>query len=294
MTATVAPIYDGYAPIYDLIGQGHFGARLAEAMLRRLRERGTPARRVLDLACGGGTAALVFAAGGAQVVGVDRSGAMLGIAQGRARDAGLDLTFVQADIRELKIENETLRIDRAPMDHSQFSILNSQFDLVVCFGSLNYATGDDDLGRVFGDVAAALRPGGGLVFDLTAEAEYTTWDERDIVTYDSRDCLVYNQLSYNGAARVATRRIVWLVRETELWWRGEESHVERAWSDGEVRAALESAGLELESLLTPEGAEAGEAAPQVVYLARKGEFERAAPQESPSTNDNGQRTTDKR
>jgi SAM-dependent methyltransferase len=263
MTAAVAPIYGAYAPIYDLIGQGRFGARLAEATLRRLRECGTPARRVLDLACGGGAAALVFAAAGARVVGVDRSAAMLGIARGRARDAKLDVTFVQADISELKIENEELRNSHSATDHSQFSILNSQFDLAVCFGGLNYATADGDLGRIFG-VAAALRPGGGLVFDLTAEAEYATWDERDIVTYDGRDCLVYNQLSYDEAARLATRRIVWLVRETELWWRGEETHVERAWGDGEVRAALESAGLELETLLTPE-----EAAPQVVYIARK-------------------------
>ena len=47
--------------------------------------------RVLDLACGTGEAALVFAAAGCEVAGVDQSAAMLEIARGKARDAGYDV-----------------------------------------------------------------------------------------------------------------------------------------------------------------------------------------------------------
>src|SRR5262245_32361627 len=207
----VDSIYGDYAPVYDAIGQWHFSAYMADWALRWLNSSGACATRVLDLACGTGAAALAFAAAGCTVVGVDQSAAMLTIAQGRARDAGYDIAFIEGDIRELRMQIAS--------NYSSFFILHSSFDLVTCFAdSLNYQTADGDLDRVFGGAAAALCPNGYLVFDLNSEAEYTTWDERDVVTYDGRDYLVYNKLSYNAETRLAAGRIVWFVRETELWW----------------------------------------------------------------------------
>ncbi len=70
--------------------------------------------------------------------------------------------------------------------------------------------------------------------------------------YDGQDCLVYNQLNYDPELGLATGRIVWFVRETELWWRDEETHTQRAWSDADVCAALAGAGLELIGRFDPE------------------------------------------
>jgi SAM-dependent methyltransferase len=267
----MAPIYEAYAPIYDAIGQGQFSVLMAAWALGWLSECDIRPARVLDLACGTGEAALVFAAAGCEVVGVDLSAAMLEIARGKARDAGHAVSFVHGDVRELKIENETLRIDTSRDQlSSQFSILNSQFDLVTCFyDSLNYLIDDGDLDRVFASASAALAPGGHLVFDLNTAAEYATWVERDTVTHDGRDCLVYNKLSYDPATRLAAGRIVWFVREIDRWWRGEETHVERAWDDGEVRAALGHAGLALVERYDVTGAVAAEDAARVVYVARR-------------------------
>jgi SAM-dependent methyltransferase len=270
-------MYDAYASIYDAIGQGRFSAAQAERALRWLPERGVRPWRVLDLACGTGEAALVFAAAGCHVVGVDRSAPMLEIARGKARDAGYDVAFVEADIRELLTPD-----DRRPttddVENGRWSVAGgrSSFDLATCFyDSLNYLTEDRDLDRVFSGVAEVLRPHGYLIFDINTEAEYATWDERDVVTYDGRDILVYNKLSYDPAARLASGRIVWFVREIERWWRGAEAHVERAWSDAEVRAALAGAGLRLESRLDMAGNAASEDATRVVYVARRSNEEPA-------------------
>ena len=264
-----AHIYNGYAPIYDAIGQGRFGEHMAHWALGWLSARGLRPARVLDLACGTGGAALAFAAVGCQVAGVDRSPSMLSIAYGRVRDAGYDIAFAEGDIRELRIENEEWRKDWAT-SHSAFCILHSAFDLVTCFyDSLNYLLDDGDLDCVFAGAAAALRPGGHIVFDMNTNAEYATWDERDVVTYDGRDCLVYNKLSYDPDARLAEGRIVWFVRETELWWRGEETHIQRAWSDGEVYDALARAGLALAGRYDVEGNETHENAGRLLYVAKK-------------------------
>ncbi len=265
-------IYDAYAPIYDAIGQGQFSARMAVWALAWLAERGRQQPvRVLDLACGTGEAALVFAAAGCAVAGLDRSAAMLAIAGGKARDAGYSVAFMRGDMRELPTEDkgrmtndQSLQID----SFSSFVLRPRFFDLVTCFyDSLNYLIDDGDLDRVCAGVARVLSPGGTMIFDLNTTAEYATWDERDSVTHDGRDCMVYNQLSYDADTHLATGRIVWFVRELDRWWRGEETHIERAWSGNQVRAALAGAGLMLAGRYDPTGGVAAVDAPRVVYVA---------------------------
>jgi len=225
-------IYDAYAPIYERTGQDRFGAYLAHLTLTWLRARQVAPRRALDLACGTGGATLALAAAGINTTGVDRSPAMLQIARRRAQDARLAVTFVAADMRHLE------NVEPA---HA------GCFELVTCFGdSINYLTDDGDLRQVFDGIRRALSPGGYAVFDVNTEAAFARWDESDLVVFESDDCLVYNQLAYNPATRLGVGRIVWFVRgDNTLWQRGEETHVERAWSDAEIRHALADAGLEL-------------------------------------------------
>jgi SAM-dependent methyltransferase len=267
-----ASIYTEYAPIYDAIGQGCFSARMAVWVLAWLSERDQSPARVLDLACGTGEAALVFAAADCDVTGVDQSAAMLDIARGKARDAGYNVVFIHGDMRELPTEDERPKTNdqRSQTEIvSSFVVRRSSFDLVTCFyDSLNYLIDDGDLERVCADVARVLRLGGYMVFDLNTAAEYAAWDERDNVTHDGRDCLVYNQLSYDLETCLATGRIVWFVRELDRWWRGEETHTERAWGDDAVRAALAGAGLALVGRYDPTGGVAAEDALRVVYVAR--------------------------
>jgi hypothetical protein len=75
-------------------------------------------------------------------------------------------------------------------------------------------------------------------------------------------------LSYDPATRLATGRIVWFVREIEVWWRGKETHTERAWMYAEVRAALAQAGLALVERLDVEGREATDDAARLIYIAQ--------------------------
>ncbi|MBO9325934.1 MAG: class I SAM-dependent methyltransferase [Roseiflexus sp.] len=234
------PIYDAYAPIYERTGRDRFGAYLAHLTLTWLRARQVEPRRALDLACGTGGATLALAAAGISTTGVDRSPAMLQIARRRAQDVGLAVTFVAADMRYL--ENVA-------------SAYAGCFELVTCFGdSINYLTDDGDLRRVFGGIQRALSPGGYVVFDVNTEAAFARWDESDLVVFESDDCLVYNRLAYNPATRLGIGRIVWFVRgNNTLWQRGEEMHIERAWSDAEIQHALADAGLELVARLDVTG-----------------------------------------
>jgi SAM-dependent methyltransferase len=256
-------IYDDYASIYDAIGQGSFATRLVAHILAA---QPAPPRRALDLACGAGAAGLALAAAGASVVGVDRSPRMLSIARARARDRRLPLTLVEADIRYLPIEDRRGQ-QGAP---SALSLQPSAFDLITClYDSLNYLTGDGELTQALAGAAALLAPGGRLFFDLNTEHEFAAWDDVDQVVHDAGGILVYNRLSYDPGARLASGRIVWFCREGERWWRGEETHLERAWPDAEVAAALAAAGLTLVARRTLLWEPAPPDAPRVIYEATK-------------------------
>src|SRR5262245_34863500 len=58
-------------------------------------------KRVLDLGCGGGPAAVAFAELGARVIAVDTSGEMLAGAKALAEKAGARIDFKQGDLCEL-------------------------------------------------------------------------------------------------------------------------------------------------------------------------------------------------
>jgi SAM-dependent methyltransferase len=104
-------------------------------------------RSVLDLACGPGRHAIVLARKGYQVTGVDCSALLLGKAKSRAEAEGLDVEFVEEDMRRF----------RRP----------GAYDLALSmFTSFGYFDSRDDDLTVLRNVRDSLAPGGALVMDL--------------------------------------------------------------------------------------------------------------------------------
>jgi SAM-dependent methyltransferase len=74
--------------------------------------------RVLDVACGTGNAALVAASRGATVVGIDFEPRLLDIARARARNAKLQVEWIDADVQS------------APLEPAAFSVVVSAFGVM--------------------------------------------------------------------------------------------------------------------------------------------------------------------
>jgi SAM-dependent methyltransferase len=156
-----------------------------------------PGSRLVDVPCGSGRHTLALAARGHAVTGLDISVEAIDYARRAAEAAGLDVVFHHADMREV------------PPDG---------FDAAICMGN---SFGYLDLAgtRAFvAALAAAVRPGGGLVVDYNAAAEsvlpgYTgedrTMQAGDITVaattaYDvARSCLVSGYRFSRGAEEVA-------------------------------------------------------------------------------------------
>ena len=103
--------------------------------------------RVLDLACGPGRHSVAFAQRGFGVTGVDRSQFFLGRAREHAHDAGVNVEWVESDMRSF----------RRP--HA--------FDLAIClFTAFGYFRDAEENQQVLANVAASLEPGGAFVLDV--------------------------------------------------------------------------------------------------------------------------------
>jgi SAM-dependent methyltransferase len=268
---------DEYATTYDRFGQSVFSEQMAGQVLRWLASQGWGAppysgRRVLDLACGTGAAALIFATAGCEVVGLEQSGAMLGQARHKAERQGLTISFLLGDMRQLPAAGEP---PAEPAPGQPELLTPGTFDLITCFDSLNYLVEDGDLQPVCINATRLLRPGGSFIFDLLADAEFATWEERDQVLLDIPDYLAYQRLDYQPRHRLGLRHIVWFTRESERWWRNEENLALRAWRTQEIRTALNhpDAWLRPVAQLTPAGTPATADSPHIVYYTRKPERE---------------------
>lgn len=102
---------------------------------------------VLDLCCGTGRHAVAFARRGCRVTGVDRTRAALEQARAHADAAGVEVEFVECDMREFTRP--------------------AAFDLIVnFFTSFGYFETTDDERRVLGHVFQNLRPGGTFILDV--------------------------------------------------------------------------------------------------------------------------------
>lgn len=93
-----------YAHTYDLLYQDRDYAAECDLLERVFQQYASQrVKTILDLGCGTGNHALLLAARGYSVVGVDRSEDMLGIARSKAKRQRLSIAFHQGDVRQVDL-----------------------------------------------------------------------------------------------------------------------------------------------------------------------------------------------
>ena len=164
----------------------------------------SPGERVLDAPCGEGRLGREFARRGYRVTGLDATRSLLAAGRRKARAEGLDVDWVQGDMRRLPWRR--------------------RFDLALCWwGSFGYFS-DEENRRHVRAVARALKPGGVFALDLhSAETLFPsfarqTWSEREGVAvlsanhYDTETGRVETEWTLHDGAGGRPRRATSSIR----------------------------------------------------------------------------------
>ena len=187
-----------------------------------LAQLGHEPESLLDVCCGTGTCAEILTEEGYQVTGFDISEPMIAEARRKAEEKGLDIDYHVADAAELDLG-------------TQFESAYSFFD------SLNYITDPEHLRKSIIKVGEHLVPGGSFIFDVNTEYAFTEH------MFDQEDLRKATKLKYHWRGDYDTETKIIKVKMN--FWYGEEEfqevHVQRAYSDEELREYLDDADIDV-------------------------------------------------
>lgn len=179
---------------------------------------------LLDLACGTGSLSEELDELGYDVIAVDNSQEMLGIAMDKKFDSGRNIQYLCQDMR---------RID-----------MFGTIDVTVCaLDSLNHLDSIDDVRKVFERVFLFCEPDGLFIFDINTEYKHKEILGDNTYVYDTDEVYCVWQNSCDGS-RVKIE-LDFFVPEDGAYKRYEEHFFENAYPLEDIDRILEEIGFEI-------------------------------------------------
>ena len=189
-------MYTGFAEVYDELMADVDYETWADFYVRLMNHYGIQEGKVCECACGTGALTIPLYRRGFQMTGVDLSQDMLWIAAQKARSSGIGIPFVRQDMRQLRLHR--------PMDAV----------LATCDG-VNYLLDDRDLTAFFQAAWQALRPGGGLFFDISTPYKRENMLGDRIICEDMEHITYLWQNRYHPKTATVDMHLCFFVREED-------------------------------------------------------------------------------
>lgn len=215
------------ADYYDTLMKGIDYADWVEYTVELFKRFGHKPKRVLDLACGTGTATIELSCRGFEVTGLDSSQRMLETF--KSKRGAKNVEIIQGDMRKFRL--------RHPVD------------AVTCyFDSINYLTEERDLKRCFRCVYDALAEKGIFLFDMnTIYGLAKVWGTNTLIREIDNIYSVWRSV-YDASSHLSTLYLTLFVRDPGVrngscYTRIDEVHQERAYPLAEVETMLREAGF---------------------------------------------------
>ena len=194
------------------------------AFCKRLFARlGAKPKSVLDLACGTGSLAVLFAEEGYQVFGVDCAEQMLTAASEKSMEMQNPPFWILQKMQNLRLAQ---RVDAA----------------VCCLDSLNYLTRPKDVQRTFSRVYDSLNDGGVFIFDINSPYKLKSLDGQ-VFLDETDDAYCVWRCSFSQKTNICRYGIDLFSRRGDVWERSWEEHEEYAYEPAQLCAFLREAGF---------------------------------------------------
>ena len=206
---------------------------------------------LLDLACGTGSISEVMAGLGYDVVGVDLSDEMLGMAIEKKFDSGLNIQYLCQDMRHFE--------------------MYGTIDVTICaLDSINHLASLDDVGKVFKNVAFFSEQEGLFIFDVNTAYKHYNILANNTFTYETEDvyCVWENTL-VPETGEVKMNLEFFEREENGMYSRSNDSFSEKAYSEEDIERLLAESGFEVLAKYGDDTFEPPtETSQRIVYVAR--------------------------
>jgi cyclopropane fatty-acyl-phospholipid synthase-like methyltransferase len=195
--------------------------REVDAIIRFLKLE--PDSRVLDLCCGQGRHSLELARRGYNVVGLDLSDTLLSHSQSIAKKEGLQVEFVNGDMRHLSQTNE----------------FDGIFNFYTAFG---YFENDEDNQSVLNAVGVALKKDGRFLLDYPClEGRMPVWKNQEFFEYDDGTVMLHEMI-HDVFNQTIKNNVLYITKDNE---RHRTGFTLRHYYGRELQHCFEKAGMRI-------------------------------------------------
>lgn len=219
--------YSSFAQVYDLFMDNVPYEEWSTYLIGLLKEHGVEDGLVLDLGCGTGKMTRLLEKAGYDMVGIDYSEEMLGIAREQQfEDADSSILYLLQDMRELELDGTVRAV------------------VSIC-DSMNYILEDEELEQVFRAVNRYLAPKGMFIFDLNTLYKYRDLLGETTISENREEGSFIWDNYFDEEEMVNEYDLTLFIREKgDLYRKYEETHFQRAYTLERVKELLEKAGME--------------------------------------------------
>lgn len=182
---------------------------------------------VVELGCGTGSFTQVMKKLGYDIMGIDMSPEMLNLAREKSAESGLDIMYLEQDMRELDLYCTAGTI------------------VSVC-DSINYVLKDEEIIETFKLVNNFLYPGGVFIFDFNTLHKYRDVIGDTTIAENREDCSFIWDNYYDDESHINEYDLTIFAKvdaQKELFARSVETHYQRGYTLDEMKSFVEAAGL---------------------------------------------------
>lgn len=216
-----------FAAVYDTFMDNIPYEEWEKYLKSLLYEYGVREGLVLELGCGTGNMTEILAQSGYDMIGVDNAEEMLEIAIEKRMKSGLDILYLQQDMREFELYGTVKAI------------------VSVC-DSVNYILEEEELEEVFRLVNNYLDPGGVFIFDFNTVYKYREILGDQTIAENREECSFIWDNYYYEEERINEYELSLFIREgdSELYRKYQETHFQKAYDLETMKRLITQSGLE--------------------------------------------------
>lgn len=217
--------YTALARFYDSLNDNVNYEKWADYIEKLIKKYSRPADIVLELACGTGTLSRILAARGYDMISVDNSPDMLGIAREKCGEMENMPLFLCQNMCELDMYGT---VDVA----------------LCCLDSINYLTYMNDVKAAFKSVSLFMNPGGVFIFDIKTKGEFERL-KGSVNAVSEDDGFYFWQYDYDKKSGLCQHNIELFSKGEKGYERHREIHFQRGYSFEQIENMLKKAGFEV-------------------------------------------------